>query len=238
MTGWHYPVCGPGRKMKVRGGGRPGSGRSCRRLCRGAALRGSIGRARCSGRSPGRWGDHRSGFAGTLLRVTAALVIALAWTIPVGVAIGTNRRLAAWLQPLVQIAASVPATALFPVCSCCCWPARRAQPGRRAAHADGHAVVSAVQYHRRGQRYSPGPQIYRRPAAIEPRGRWRYLDSAGPFSLYHHRRDHRQRRGLERQHRRRIHRFRRPRPSPPPASALSSRRPPRPATIRCCWPPP
>ena len=30
-------------------------------------------------------------------------------------AIGTNRRLAAVLQPLVQITASVPATALFPV---------------------------------------------------------------------------------------------------------------------------
>jgi NitT/TauT family transport system permease protein len=35
--------------------------------------------------------------------------------LPVGVAIGTNRRIAAWLQPLVQIAASLPATALFPV---------------------------------------------------------------------------------------------------------------------------
>src|SRR4029077_20908451 len=33
----------------------------------------------------------------------------------VGVAIGTNRRLAAILQPVVQVVASVPATALFPV---------------------------------------------------------------------------------------------------------------------------
>jgi NitT/TauT family transport system permease protein len=33
----------------------------------------------------------------------------------VGVATGTKPRLAAWLQPLAQIAASVPATALFPV---------------------------------------------------------------------------------------------------------------------------
>ena len=45
----------------------------------------------------------------------AALLIALAWTVPLGVAIGTNRRLASWLQPVVQIAASIPATALFPV---------------------------------------------------------------------------------------------------------------------------
>ena len=42
-------------------------------------------------------------------------MIALAWTVPVGVAIGTNPRLANLLQPVVQITASVPATALFPV---------------------------------------------------------------------------------------------------------------------------
>jgi NitT/TauT family transport system permease protein len=62
-----------------------------------------------------QWGSIGLGVVATLLRVFAALVIALAWTVPLGVAIGTNARLAAWLQPLVQIAASVPATALFPV---------------------------------------------------------------------------------------------------------------------------
>jgi NitT/TauT family transport system permease protein len=51
----------------------------------------------------------------TLARVVISLLIALAWTIPVGVAIGTQPRLAAVLQPIVQIAASVPATAIFPV---------------------------------------------------------------------------------------------------------------------------
>ncbi|HSD84420.1 MAG TPA: ABC transporter permease subunit, partial [Anaerolineae bacterium] len=51
----------------------------------------------------------------TFLRVAAALVVALLWTIPVGVLIGSNRRAANILQPIVQIAASVPATALFPV---------------------------------------------------------------------------------------------------------------------------
>lgn len=51
----------------------------------------------------------------TFLRVVAALVIASAWTIPAGVAIGFNPRLARVAQPLAQIAASVPATALFPV---------------------------------------------------------------------------------------------------------------------------
>ena len=55
------------------------------------------------------------GVGATLLRVVVALLLTMAWTIPVGVATGTKPRLAAWLQPLAQIAASVPATALFPV---------------------------------------------------------------------------------------------------------------------------
>ncbi len=55
------------------------------------------------------------GAAATFLRVFAALVIASAWTIPAGVAIGFNPRLARFAQPLAEVAASVPATALFPV---------------------------------------------------------------------------------------------------------------------------
>jgi NitT/TauT family transport system permease protein len=51
----------------------------------------------------------------TFLRVNLALLLASLWTIPVGVAIGSNPRLAKIAQPLAQIAASVPATALFPV---------------------------------------------------------------------------------------------------------------------------
>ena len=51
----------------------------------------------------------------TSVRVTAALLITLIWTLPVGVAIGTNRRLATVLQPLVQTVAAIPATALFPI---------------------------------------------------------------------------------------------------------------------------
>ncbi|WP_448524940.1 ABC transporter permease [Parathermosynechococcus lividus] len=51
----------------------------------------------------------------TTVRVSVALVLSLLWTVPVGVAIGRNPRAAQVLQPLVQIAASVPATALFPV---------------------------------------------------------------------------------------------------------------------------
>ncbi len=51
----------------------------------------------------------------TFLRVNLALLIGAIWTIPVGVAIGCNPRFAKVMQPLVQLAASIPATALFPV---------------------------------------------------------------------------------------------------------------------------
>lgn len=62
-----------------------------------------------------QWRDIGVGLLATLGRVVAALIIALGWTLPVGVAIGTNPRVARWLQPAVQVAASVPATALFPI---------------------------------------------------------------------------------------------------------------------------
>ena len=55
------------------------------------------------------------GAAATFGRVLAALFIGALWTIPVGVAIGFNPKLARIAQPLAQIAASVPATALFPI---------------------------------------------------------------------------------------------------------------------------
>ena len=55
------------------------------------------------------------GAAATFARVVAALVLGALWTVPVGVAIGFNPKLARVAQPLAQIAASVPATALFPI---------------------------------------------------------------------------------------------------------------------------
>ncbi|MFY9951613.1 MAG: ABC transporter permease subunit [Candidatus Sulfotelmatobacter sp.] len=55
------------------------------------------------------------GLGATFLRVNLALFLAALWTIPAGVAIGLNPRLASIAQPLAQIAASVPATALLPV---------------------------------------------------------------------------------------------------------------------------
>ena len=65
--------------------------------------------------TPPEWIAVGLGVLATFVRVSVALALALAWTIPVGVAIGTNRKLAAFLQPVVQVIASVPATALFPV---------------------------------------------------------------------------------------------------------------------------
>jgi NitT/TauT family transport system permease protein len=55
------------------------------------------------------------GASATFLRVLCALIIGTAWTVPVGVWIGFNPKLARIAQPVAQVAASVPATALFPV---------------------------------------------------------------------------------------------------------------------------
>ena len=55
------------------------------------------------------------GAGATFLRVNAALILSAAWTIPVGVAIGFNPRVARYVQPVAQVLASIPATAFFPI---------------------------------------------------------------------------------------------------------------------------
>jgi NitT/TauT family transport system permease protein len=55
------------------------------------------------------------GAGATFLRVELTLVLAALWTIPAGVALGLHPRFSAIAQPIAQVAASVPATALFPV---------------------------------------------------------------------------------------------------------------------------
>jgi NitT/TauT family transport system permease protein len=55
------------------------------------------------------------GAGATFLRVELTLALAAVWTIPVGVYVGLRPRLAAIAQPIAQIAASLPATALFPI---------------------------------------------------------------------------------------------------------------------------
>jgi NitT/TauT family transport system permease protein len=55
------------------------------------------------------------GAGATFLRIELTLVLAALWTIPVGVFIGLRPKLSAIAQPIAQIAASVPAPALFPI---------------------------------------------------------------------------------------------------------------------------
>ncbi len=61
------------------------------------------------------WTQIFVGTAATFLRVLAALIISSIWTIPVGVWIGMNPRLARPLQPVIQFAASFPAPMLYPI---------------------------------------------------------------------------------------------------------------------------
>ena len=60
------------------------------------------------------WGHILIASLATLARTTLALVIGAAWTIPLGVRIGLDPVWSRRLQPVAQIAASIPATALFP----------------------------------------------------------------------------------------------------------------------------
>lgn len=61
------------------------------------------------------WGTLLLAAFATWLRTLAALLIGAAWTVPVGVAIGLSPKWSRRLQPVVQVVASIPATALFPV---------------------------------------------------------------------------------------------------------------------------
>ncbi|HZR44918.1 MAG TPA: ABC transporter permease subunit [Ktedonobacteraceae bacterium] len=63
----------------------------------------------------GTWGSLLFAAGATWLRTLAALLIGIAWTVPVGVAIGLSARWSRLLQPVVQVVASIPATAFFPV---------------------------------------------------------------------------------------------------------------------------
>jgi NitT/TauT family transport system permease protein len=82
----------------------------------GVLIYGAIRAAMLLSRVPSaEWASLVPALLATLGRVLTALAIALLWTVPVGVWIGSRPRVAAVLQPVVQVAASVPATALFPV---------------------------------------------------------------------------------------------------------------------------
>lgn len=56
------------------------------------------------------WSD--AGFS--FMRISVAVLLGSLWAIPLGVEIGLDARLSRWLAPVIQIAASFPATMLFP----------------------------------------------------------------------------------------------------------------------------
>ena len=103
--------------------GRGGEGRAGARVLRIAggallvllALAGAAAAARALVQLSGaEWLRVAEGAGATLLRTTIALAIGAAWTIPAGVAIGMSPTWSKRIQPLVQVVASIPATALFP----------------------------------------------------------------------------------------------------------------------------
>ncbi|PYV44155.1 MAG: hypothetical protein DMG06_07560 [Acidobacteria bacterium] len=51
----------------------------------------------------------------SFLRLLVAYLLSLAWTIPVAILVGQSKKLARWILPVVQITASIPATAFFPL---------------------------------------------------------------------------------------------------------------------------
>jgi NitT/TauT family transport system permease protein len=61
------------------------------------------------------WGEIIISDLLTLLRVAIAVSLSIAWTLPLGVYIGMNPRISLVMQPIVQILASIPATAVFPI---------------------------------------------------------------------------------------------------------------------------
>jgi NitT/TauT family transport system permease protein len=68
-----------------------------------------------AGMPGGQWAHVWLSAGATLTRTVIALAIAAAWTIPAGVAIGFSPKWSYRAQPLVQVAASVPANTVFPI---------------------------------------------------------------------------------------------------------------------------
>ena len=80
------------------------------------AIGGTVEAALLLGKMPlSSWQQVATGALFTSIRVLIVLILSLLITVPIGVTIGRNPKLAQFLQPIVQISASVPATALFPI---------------------------------------------------------------------------------------------------------------------------
>jgi NitT/TauT family transport system permease protein len=61
------------------------------------------------------WIAVARGLGLTALRVLAAIAVGLAWTLPVGVAVGRSPRLSRALQPVIQVLAGFPAPMIYPL---------------------------------------------------------------------------------------------------------------------------
>ena len=64
---------------------------------------------------PQAWAQVLEGLIGTFLRVLGVLFLASLWTIPIGIWIGTNSRIASVLQPIIQNVAAFPVPVLYPL---------------------------------------------------------------------------------------------------------------------------
>lgn len=67
-----------------------------------------------AGLGPSDWAELAAGAGASFGRVALVLGLASLWTVPAGVALGLRRELGVRALPLIQLAASIPATALFP----------------------------------------------------------------------------------------------------------------------------
>ena len=167
--------------------------------------------AMLTGLNAAEYRELLTGAGATFLRVVAALAIGAAWTIPAGVAIGFNPKLARIAQPLAQIAASVPATALFPIVLLV------------LIRIGGGLGLGSIVLLLLGTQWYILFNVIAGAMAIptdlkeasslckfSSRTALAQIDSARHLSLSHHRTGHRFRRRLERQHRRRISASERP----------------------------
>ena len=161
------------------------------------------------------------GLVATFARVSVALLIALLWTIPLGVAIGIEP------PPGRRAAADRAGRRLHSRrrrCFRCCLLALLQLPGGLNLAAILLMLMGTQWYLlfnviAGALGHSPGPALHHGPAAAVPPDRWRTLILPALLALSDHRGDHRQRRRLERQHRGRACGVRRTRPMRPPGSA-------------------
>ncbi len=141
------------------------------------------------------------GLGATFLRVNLALLIGALWTIPAGVAIGFNPRLARIAQPLAQIAA-------FSSCTAVAYSRRwRTRPRVDRASVAGHAVVHPVQRDRGSDRDTNRSERMLLGLPVEGHRTLEEAYPAGDFPLSDHWACHRIGRCLECQHRGRIFSF-------------------------------